>query len=76
MLGPDQTIIATSQVLTVSAGETVSAVVTLPFRILGFAGVLKHPPSVLSLVSQAAVSAIVAKTPSGDPTCNVGQANP
>ena len=54
MSANDQTIIAASQMLNVNAGEAVSAVVKLPFRIPPFAGLMG---------SSSTPSAIVAASP-------------
>ena len=42
LIGTDQTMLAASQILNVNAGEAVSAVVKLPFRIPPFGGLLGH----------------------------------
>ena len=51
----DQSILAASQLLNVNAGEAVSAVVKLPFRIPPFAGVLgsASTPSATALAAAA-----------------------
>ncbi|HEY2907342.1 MAG TPA: carboxypeptidase-like regulatory domain-containing protein [Vicinamibacterales bacterium] len=54
ILGPDSTVLAASQLLTVEAGDAASAVVKLPFRILPFAGVLGHSTQSAALVTAAA----------------------
>jgi hypothetical protein len=74
MVSPDQTILAASQLLSVNAGEAVSAVVKLPFKVPPFAGLLANSNgSVLALTSQAASSAILTVAPMGDATCDLGQ---
>jgi len=69
--GQDQaSVLAASQVLNVGAGEAVSAVVKLPFRIPPFAGILGHStPSAAAVTSQAAASGLLAARVSGTATC-------
>jgi hypothetical protein len=74
LIGADETVIAASQLLSVNAGEAVSAVVKLPFRVPPFAGVFGNSNgSLLALTSQAASSTVLAVTPVGDATCDLGQ---
>jgi hypothetical protein len=68
LVGNDQTILAASQILNVGAGDTVSAVVKLPFRVPPFAGVLGHSTaSVLAVASAAAASGVLARAVTGEP---------
>jgi hypothetical protein len=61
MIGKDQTILAASQLLSVNAGDAVSAIVKLPFRIPPFAGVLGHStPSAIIVGVAAAASGVLA----------------
>ena len=73
VMAQDQsTVLTASQILNVNAGDAISAVVKLPFRIPPFAGVLgstSTPTSAAAIATQAATSGIVALTASGDPTC-------
>jgi hypothetical protein len=71
VLAPDRTVLAASQLLNVNAGEAVSAVVKLPFRIQPFAGVLGHSTQSAAAVAAAAgasqvlaVKALASATPS------------
>lgn len=57
IIGNDQSILAASQMLNVSAGDTISAVVKLPFRISPFAGVFGDSTASAILVIAAAASA-------------------
>lgn len=57
IVAPDKTILAASQILNVNAGDAVSAVVRLPFKIRPFAGLLGH-----TLQSAAAVTAAAASS--------------
>jgi hypothetical protein len=65
LVGNDQTVLAASQVLNVNAGQVVSAVVRLPFRIPPFAGVFGHGageatatiPSAAAMVTSVAADA-------------------
>ena len=61
----DQTVLAASQLLNVNAGEAVSAVVKLPFRIPPFAGIMgsSSTPSAAIVASQAAASSVAAIVP-------------
>lgn len=65
VIANDQTVLAASQLLNINAGEAVSAVVKLPFRIPPFAGVIGNStmPSAAAVASQAAASSIVAVIP-------------
>jgi hypothetical protein len=65
VIANDQSVLAASQLLNVNAGEAVSAVVKLPFRIPPFAGVLGNTttPSAAALTTQAAASGIAAVVP-------------
>lgn len=72
LLANDHTMLAAGQVLNVNAGEAVSAVVKLPFRIPPYAGVLgtsSTPASAVSVVTEAATSGVLSVTTAGDPTC-------
>ena len=60
IMGDDQTILAASQLLNVNAGEAVSAIVKLPFRIPPFAGLMGSTPSAAVVATQAAASSIAA----------------
>ncbi len=74
ILGADQTsVLAASQILNVDAGDMVSAIVKLPFRLPPFAGLLggnvasATPASATAIITQAAANGIlVAATPPGD----------
>jgi hypothetical protein len=74
MLGPDQTtVLAASQVLNINAGESVSAIVKLPFQLQPFAGVLgPSVPSAAAVTSEAAASSVMAIATTGEPTCPTG----
>jgi hypothetical protein len=66
IVGNDQaTILAASQLLNVNAGEAVSAVVKLPFKVPPFAGLMgsSSTPSATVVATQAAVSSIAAVVP-------------
>jgi hypothetical protein len=64
MIGNDQTLLAASQILNVNAGEAVSAVVKLPFRVPPFAGLIGSSPASAALIAtQAAASGIAAVVP-------------
>jgi hypothetical protein len=57
IMGNDQGILAASQMLNVSAGDAISAVEKLPFRISPFAGVFGNSTASAILVTAAAASA-------------------
>jgi hypothetical protein len=65
LISNDQSILAASQLLNVNAGEAVSAVVKLPFRIPPFAGLMgsTSTPSATAIATEAAASSIVAMVP-------------
>jgi hypothetical protein len=65
ILGKDQTVLAASQILDVNAGDTVSAIVKLPLRVIPFAGLLSSSiaPSAALIASQAAATGIAAVVP-------------
>lgn len=73
IIGNDQaSVLAASQILNVDAGDMVSAVVKLPFRLPPFAGVLggnvaaATPASATAIITQAAANSIlIAATPLG-----------
>ena len=65
IMSNDQSVLAASQLLNVNAGEAVSAVVKLPFRIPPFAGLMgsASTPSATALVTEAAASSIASVVP-------------
>lgn len=65
IMANDQSVLAASQLLNVNAGEAVSAVVKLPFRIPPFAGVLGSTttPSATAVATEAAASSIASIVP-------------
>lgn len=65
IVGTDQSILAASQLLNVNAGEALSAVVKLPFRIPPFAGLMgsSSTPSATVVATEAVVSSIAAVVP-------------
>jgi hypothetical protein len=61
IMGNDQSILAASQLLNVNAGDAVSAIVKLPFRLRPFAGILGHSiPSAIVVSAAAAASGVLA----------------
>jgi hypothetical protein len=71
IVGPDQSsVLAASQVLNVGAGEALSAVVKLPFKIPPFGGLFGDSVgSAAAVTSQAAASGVMATQISGTATC-------
>ena len=65
IMSNNQSILAASQLLNVNAGDAVSAVVKLPFRIPPFAGLMgtSSTPSAAAVATQAAASSIVSVVP-------------
>jgi hypothetical protein len=65
IMANDESILAASQLLNVNAGEAVSAVVKLPFRIPAFAGLMgsTSTPSAIAVATQAAASGIASLVP-------------
>jgi hypothetical protein len=62
LLGNDQSVLAASEVLSVNAGDSVSAVVRLPFRIPPFAALLGHSgPQAAAIAAAAAASGVLAE---------------
>jgi hypothetical protein len=62
LMGDDQTVLAASQVLDVDAGQAVTAIVRLPFRIPALAGLLGHSAGQAATVASAAAAAGVLGT--------------
>jgi hypothetical protein len=58
LVGNDQTVMAASQVLNVNAGQAVSAVVRLPFRIPPFAGIFGHGAGEAGATIQSAAATV------------------
>ena len=68
IMGNDRTVLAASQLVNVNAGQAVSAIVKLPFRIPPFAGLLGNSaPSAAAITAEAAASGLLATTASGAP---------
>jgi hypothetical protein len=61
IMANDQTVLAASQMLNVNAGEAVSAVVKLPFKIPPFAGLLGNTtPSAVAITTAASTAQVLA----------------
>jgi len=74
MAADRSTILAASQLFHVNAGDAISAVVKLPFRIPPFAGLVgsSSMPSAAAVVTEAAATGVLAVTTPGSlggPTC-------
>ena len=68
VMGTDRTVLAATQILNVNAGQALSAVVKLPFRIPPFAGILGNTtPSAAAVTTEAAASGVLATTTVGEP---------
>ena len=68
MMGTDRTVMAATQVMNVNAGQALSAVVKMPFKIPPFAGVLGNStPSAAAVTSEAAASGVLGVTTAGEP---------
>src|SRR5438093_228830 len=77
LVGSDQTILATSQILVVDAGQAVSAVVKLPFSAPPFGGIFGHTAASAAVVAAAAAASGVLAvkitnvvSPPCDPPCH------
>src|SRR5262245_59816234 len=71
VMGNDQTVLAASQLISVNAGDAVTAIVKLPFRVPPFAGVLGNSaPSAAAVTAEAAASGVLATTVAGTETSN------
>ena len=71
MTGNDDSVLASSDLLNINAGEAVSTLVKLPFRVPPFAQIIGGPTlnSASAIVTMAAASGLVAVTAVGAPTC-------
>lgn len=68
LIANDQTVLTASQLINVNAGEAVSALVKLPFRLPPFAGILGNTSaSAAAMMMTAAASGVLATTLSGQP---------
>ena len=68
LLGADQTVLAASELLEVNAGETISAIVKLPFKMQPYAGLLGHTTmSAILVTATAAATGVLAAQVAGDP---------
>ena len=69
LMANDQTVLTASQLINVNAGEAVSAIVKLPFRIPALAGILSNttPATAAAMLATAAASGVLATTVSGQP---------
>jgi len=67
LVGEDR-VLAASEILNVNAGDTVSAIVQLPFRLTPYAGVLGHAhAAALIITATAAASGVLATVVVGEP---------
>jgi hypothetical protein len=67
LIGDDQTIRATSQLLHVNAGEVIATVVRLPSRLAVFAGLLSHSaPQAAAIAAAAAAAGVLAVQSTND----------
>ncbi len=68
IMATDQTVLAASPLINVGAGEAVSTLVKLPFRIPPFAGILGNSAaSAVAVIAQALASGVLVTTISGQP---------
>lgn len=67
LMGPDQSILGASGILNINAGETVSAIVKMPFHIPAYAGVLGHSvQSAAVVIATAAAAGVLATEVAGE----------
>jgi len=59
ILGPDRAILAASQLLSVNAGDVLSAIVKMPFKVSPLAGFFGHTAQSAAVVAAVAASAEV-----------------
>jgi hypothetical protein len=73
MAADESTVLTASELLTVNSGDTISAIVKLPLRVMPFGLAAGHAStgSMAALAAQAASSGIVAIVPSRDATCPI-----
>jgi len=63
LMNPDQTVLAASDIISVNAGDTVTAVVKLPYHTPPLAGVLGNSrPSALAVTMEAIAAGVLATT--------------
>ena len=68
LIGNDQTIMAATQIINVNAGEAVTAIVKLPFRMPLFGGLLGNSiPSAISVIAVATAVGVAATTGAAPP---------
>jgi hypothetical protein len=68
VMGTDRTVMAATQVMNVNAGQAMSAVIKLPFKIPPFGGILGNStPSAAAVTSEAAASGVLGVTTAGEP---------
>jgi len=72
LMGEDETILATSEVIDIDAGGAAAAIVKLPFRLPPYAHVLgaTAPNTASAIVMQAAATDLLAVSIVGEPTCS------
>ena len=72
MMSPaNESVIAATPIINVGAGQVMSAILKLPFKIPPFAGLLGPSlPSALAVSSAAAASGVLAETVAGAPATN------
>jgi hypothetical protein len=66
MMANDRSIMAASQLLSIDAGEAITALVKVPFRIPAFAGILGQStsaPTAAAIATEAAASSVAALVP-------------
>lgn len=68
LIGPDRTVWAATQIISVNAGDAASTVLKLPFRTPRLGGLLgPSAPSAAAIASAAAASGVLATTVTGEP---------
>jgi len=68
LLGADQTVVAASELLEANAGDTISAIVKLPFKMKPYAGILGHTTmSAILVTATAAATGVLAAQVAGEP---------
>jgi hypothetical protein len=68
LVGSDQSVLAASELLNANAGETITAIVKLPFKLQPYAGVLGHTTiSAILVTATAAATGVLAAQVAGEP---------
>jgi hypothetical protein len=77
LMANDRSVLATSQMLDVDAGQVISTVVKMPYRVTPWSGLLGHTTaSAATILSAAAASGVLATAVTGEPASPIVPINP